>query len=339
MAKHEVVAGLLIAAKHADEFHCVSCLEGKMTAPDLTPSGPKPRRAACDVSDSALRLAYMDIYGPLRVRGCDGSYFHMVLVLAESRKIYAYSLPDLKDGTIRKFLDLFLSRITKETDGLSLRALHTDNFSSFKSNVTHLASRGCHWEFITPGSSHQNPAERYIQRVNSTLRAVMLASGLPRFCGQFVLSACVFCCNLYPRKDELHSKEEMFSGCIPDVSPLRVIGCLALPHTADRFGSVDKSFTPRSTGEWLLAGYSGLSIDITGYILYDRVSGRTASFDLGAVKFSELVFPCHSASKHVDDLELDLDENSRDGLGRLRVASHHSPSHVAGGRSSSAALC
>ena len=72
----------------------------------------------------------------------------MVLVLAESRKIYACTLPDLKDGTIRKFLDLFLSRVTKETDGLSLRALHTDNFSSFKSNVTHLASRGCHWEFM-----------------------------------------------------------------------------------------------------------------------------------------------------------------------------------------------
>ena len=121
---------------------------------------------------------------------------------------------------IRKFLDLFLSRVTKETDGLSLRALHTDNFSSFKSNVAHLASRGCHWEFVTPGSSHQNPAERYIQTVNNTLRAVMLASGLPRFLWPIVLSACVFCCNLYPRKDELHSKEEVFSGCVPDVSPL-----------------------------------------------------------------------------------------------------------------------
>jgi hypothetical protein len=181
MAKHETLAGLIIATKHSDEFNCVACLKGKMTAPDLTPFGPKPLRAAIHISDSALRLAYMDIYGPLRVRGCDGSYFHMVLVLAESRKVYAYSLPDLKDGTIRKFLDLFLSRVTKETNGLSLRALHTDNFSSFKSNVAHLASRGCHWEFITPGSSHQNPAERYIQTVNNMLRAVMLASGLPRF--------------------------------------------------------------------------------------------------------------------------------------------------------------
>jgi hypothetical protein len=124
----------------------------------------------------------------------------------------------------------------------------------------------------------------------------------------------------------------MFSGCVPDVSPLRVIGCLAIPHTADRFGTVDKTFTPRSTGEWVLVGYTSLSLDITGYILYDRVSGRTAPFDLGAVKFSELIFPCHSTSnKHIDELELDLDENSRDGLGRLRVAPHHSPSHVAGG--------
>ena len=64
MARHEIVAGLSIAAKHTDEFHCVACLKGKMTAPDLTPSGPKPRRAAfnINVSDSALdlRLAYMD---------------------------------------------------------------------------------------------------------------------------------------------------------------------------------------------------------------------------------------------------------------------------------------
>jgi hypothetical protein len=223
MAKHETLAGLIIATKHSDEFNCVACLKGKMTAPDLTPFGPKPLRAAIHISDSALRLAYMDIYGPLRVRGCDGSYFHMVLVLAESKKLYAYSLPDLKDGTIRKFLDLFLSRVTKETNGLSLRALHTDNFSSFKSNVAHLASRGCHWEFITPGSSHQNPAERYIQTVNNTLRAVMLASGLPRFLWPIVLSACVFCCNLYPRKGELLSKEEMFSGCF-NISRARLFG-------------------------------------------------------------------------------------------------------------------
>ena len=72
MAKHETLAGLLIATKHADEFNCVACLKGKMTAPDLTPSGPKPLRAAIHISDSALRLAYMDIFGPLRVRGCDG---------------------------------------------------------------------------------------------------------------------------------------------------------------------------------------------------------------------------------------------------------------------------
>jgi hypothetical protein len=89
MAKHETLAGLIIATKHSDEFNCVACLKGKMTAPDLTPFGPKPLRAAIHISDSALRLAYMDIYGPLRVRGCDGSYFHMVLVLAESKKLYA----------------------------------------------------------------------------------------------------------------------------------------------------------------------------------------------------------------------------------------------------------
>ena len=95
---------------------------------------------------------------------------------------------------------------------------------------------------------------------------------------------------------------------------------------------MDKTFTPRSSGEWVLVGYTGLSLDITGYILYERVSGRTASFDLGAVKFSELVFPCLGAArKHIDELELDLDENFRDGMGRLRTAPHHSPSHVAGG--------
>ena len=74
----------------------------------------------------------------------------MILVLAESRKVYAYSLPDRKDGTIRKFLDVFLSRVTKETNGVSLRALHTDNFSSFKSNVAHLAST----EAVTGNSLH-----------------------------------------------------------------------------------------------------------------------------------------------------------------------------------------
>ena len=66
MARHEIVAGLIIAAKHSDEFHCIACLKGKMTALDLTPSGPKPRRTVFNASDSALRL----LHGYLRTASC-----------------------------------------------------------------------------------------------------------------------------------------------------------------------------------------------------------------------------------------------------------------------------
>ena len=133
-------------------------------------------------------------------------WFLLILVLAESRKVYAYSLPDLRMVRSVSFRIYSCLALLKR-QMVYLRVRCTDNFSSFKSNIAHLASRGCHWEFITPGSSHQNPAERYIQTVNNMLRAVMLASGLPRFLWPIVLSACVFCCNLYPRKGELHSKE------------------------------------------------------------------------------------------------------------------------------------
>ena len=156
MAKEQSVLGLHIVLKHSEEFPCVACLKGKLTGPHLTPAGPKPRRSALRVSDQTLSRASLDAFGPLRCRGFDRSLYIIVIILADSKKLFSYTLPDLKDGTVRKFLDMFLTRLAKETDGQLLRNLHSDNFASFKSNQAYAASRGCHWEFITPRSSQQN---------------------------------------------------------------------------------------------------------------------------------------------------------------------------------------
>ena len=344
MAKEQSVLGLHIVLKHSDEFPCVACLKGKLTAPHLTPAGPKPRRSALRVSEQTLSRASLDAFGPLRCRGFDRSLYIVVIILAESKKLFSYTLPDLKDGTVRKFLDMFLTRLTKETDGQLLRNLHSDNFASFKSNQAYAASRGCHWEFITPRSSQQNPAERAIQYVMNALRTVMLASGLPRYLFPTVLQAVLFCLNLTPPpkdddsfldEDGILSREEVYSGHIPDGSPLRVLGCLAIPYTAGRFGDDDKAFAPRSDGEWVLIGYASCSLDITGYILYEMHSGRQATFDLGSVKFVEDVFPYHKdAPRHANDLSVHLSPEGFDGLGRRPRDVHHTqflPASLAGG--------
>jgi hypothetical protein len=226
MAKEQSVLGLHIVLKHSEEFPCVACLKGKLTAPHLTPAGPKPRRSALRVSEQTLSRASLDAFGPLRCRGFDRSLYIIVIILADSKKLFSYTLPDLKDGTVRKFLDMFLTRLTKETDGQLLRNLHSDNFASFKSNQAYAASRGCHWEYITPRSSQQNPAERAIQYVMNALRTVMLASGLPRYLFPTVLQAVLFCLNLTPPpkdddsfldEDGILSREEVNSATYPTV--------------------------------------------------------------------------------------------------------------------------
>ena len=178
----------------------------------------------------------------------------------------------------------------------------------------------------------------------NALRTVMLASGLPRYLFPTVLQAVLFCLNLTPPpkhddsfldEDGILSREEVYSGHIPDGSPLRVLGCLAIPYTAGRFGDDDKAFAPRSDGEWVLIGYASCSLDITGYILYEMHSGRQATFDLGSVKFVEDVFPYHKdAPRHANDLSVHLSPEGFDGLGRRPRDVHHTqflPASLAGG--------
>ena len=86
MAKEQSVLGLHIVLKHSEEFPCVACLKGKLTAPHLTPAGPKPRRSALRVSEQTLSRASLDAFGPLRCRGFDRSLYIIVIILADSNK-------------------------------------------------------------------------------------------------------------------------------------------------------------------------------------------------------------------------------------------------------------
>ena len=142
LARLRIVLGLVLVQEHKDEYPCLACLCGKMRGPVHVPHGPKPLRVGLKVDKDALALAYWDGYGPFRVVGKGGYKYFLLVLLQKSRKLYGFCVADLKNGTVRETLDRLSARLTKETGGLKLRAIHSDNFSSFAANVKYAASMG-----------------------------------------------------------------------------------------------------------------------------------------------------------------------------------------------------
>ena len=315
MARHNMVIGLVFTKKHKDEFPCLACLHGRMTYGPVTSPGPHLLRTVKDLPHDTLDVVFVDVYGPLRTSSAGYRYI-ILSYIGSCRVLRVDKLKTLVLASMQAWLDRLRTRLSKETNGLRILCIHSDSFSTFVALSEYAASHGIYWDFSRP-PKHCFVAERQVRRFMESFRCAFLFSGLPRKYWVYLLPAIEFTLNLQPFEDAHISRFQQLTKFRPDGSPLRVIGCAAYPKTFGRVGPDDKSFAPRIAGNWVLLGYTGVSLDIDGYACLEMSSGKILNFNLWDVKFDESVLPFKAgALNHTDDLDVELDARGLDALGR-----------------------
>jgi transposase InsO family protein len=223
LGRNDMVRGLP-QLNHPDEL-CDSCLAGKHRR------APFPR-AAKYRADRLLDLVHGDLCGPITPATPSGKKLFLLLVDDRSRYMWITLLRSKDEAAeaIKRF------RAGAELEsGERLHTLRTDRGGEFTSAhfIDYCAEHGIQRHLTAPYSPQQNGVvERRNQTICGMARSLLKAKGMPgTFWGEAVTTA-VYLLNRAPTQSVTGmTPYEAWHGARPDVSHLRVFGCVA--HVRD----------------------------------------------------------------------------------------------------------
>ncbi|CAI7890883.1 unnamed protein product [Closterium sp. NIES-53] len=235
---------------------CPSCVEAK--------HAHHPHPPVNIQVSSPLDLVHSDIIGPTRTLSRTGKRFIMTLIDHKTRFAWVFLL-ESKDLVPEAF-KVWHEHI-KNTTGLQVKTLHSDRGGEYmsKSFRNHLSSIGIAQEFSCPYTPQQNGiAERFNRTLQEIARSLLLHMKLDdAWWGEAVNHAV----HLKNRRPTIALPSgitpfEAWHGKKPDVSMLRVFGCMAQYRIPD-----EKRGKFESKTRW--AVHIGLSKESKGWILWD----------------------------------------------------------------------
>jgi transposase InsO family protein len=102
------------------------------------------------MTERPCELLHMDLVGPARVRSVGGKWYILVVVDDYSRYAWVF-FPEEKEETFGFVRDLVL-RLKKESNGDSIRAIHSANGSEFRNSrfKTFFHDLGLEHQFSSP---------------------------------------------------------------------------------------------------------------------------------------------------------------------------------------------
>lgn len=269
MAKHKAVRGL-------EEYSggqmpvCEPCLAGKMTRTSFPLS-------KTNIS-SPLERVSMDLSGPFD-ESIGGSKYLFLIIDNKSRMMFVYFLKH-KDEAFERFRHFHAqaSNITM----YNLKNLHSDNGGEFDNSqfAKYCSENGIHHTTNVPYNPEQNGlAEKYISILVNDCITLLQQANLPK---RFWAEALHTACYVRNRTSCSHTSPltpfEIFYGEKPDVSHLRVFGCVAYAH-------VPKALRRKLDPKGIKCIFVGYSDNQKGYRVYDP--SRDKVFTAISVYFAE----------------------------------------------------
>jgi hypothetical protein len=255
---------------------CRGCELGKSARKPFPSSGKKTSRI--------YEVVHSDLAGPMQTDSVQGSKYIATFLDDYSRHAVVYHLKS-KDKFVQA-LKTFLAWGETQTSQ-KLRALHSDRGGEYMAGtVTQILNeKGIERHLTMPGSPQQNgKAERFNRTLMDKAMAMLHAAGMS---GGFWEHAVLAALHIYNRSPtrvlSWRTPYELWnSGQVPDVSHMRIFGCLGYMHVlSDKRRKLDAKAI-----EVVLVGYEP---GAKGYRLWDR---HTHSLRLSRdVTFDESVFP------------------------------------------------
>jgi transposase InsO family protein len=181
-----------------------------------------------------------------------GSRYILTFIDDYTRKTWLYFLA-AKSQTLDCFKQ-FRALVEKPTNS-KREIVWSDRGGEYTSQsfLTYCSSNGIHKQLTAGYSPHQNGvAKRKNRSLLEGIRSVVTGTKIPKSMWEEIAKTVNYIQNRLPTKAlKLKTPEEMFSGIKPNLSHLRVIGCVAYCHIPD---SKRQKFDPKAIPT-LLLGY------------------------------------------------------------------------------------
>ena len=203
---------------------CEGCLMGKQNRL------PFPKKSVSK-SSKPLDLIHSDVCGPLSVSSMGGSRYFMTLIDDYSKYHTVYALKR-KDEAFAKFKEF--AEVVENRFGTKIKSLRSDNGGEYISDefIRFLKDRGIVHETTNPHTPQQNGvAERANRTLMETVRYLLHQANVPlRFWAE-ALSVATHLKNRSPTSCfGGETPHQRWWGEKPDVSNLKVFGCIAYVH-------------------------------------------------------------------------------------------------------------
>ena len=234
---------------------CEACVQGKQ---HCTPYPKKSFNRATELFESV----HSDLCGPMNVKSFGKSQYFVTFIDEYSRYTQVHFLKS-KDEVLEKFKQ-YVNQAEKL--GKRVKNLRSDNGGEYCSEVfdDYLKEKGITHQTTVPYCPEQNGiAERMNRTLVEAARSMMFHAGMPK---QFWAEAIHTAAYVHNRSPTSSLKEvtpfERFFGQKPDVSNLRVFGCIAFKHIPD----TKRRKLDKKSSKCVFVGYPE---GTKGYKLYD----------------------------------------------------------------------
>lgn len=223
---------------------CGTCKCANLTAQPHPPSPPPVQRRP-------LRLIHSDVcYMPVKSVG--GAKYYLVLVDEDTG--FSVTVPMQTKDEATGHAIAVIKQLERQS-GHQLTAFRSDKGGEFQTNIlkAFALSQGIDKQ-STPTEEHQSNghAERIIRTKNARVRAVLHDSGMPYAYWAEALQTVTYLQNRSPVEGREVTPFEAFFGVRPDLSKVRVFGCLGYCRILE--SKREHKLSPRAETCWLL-GY------------------------------------------------------------------------------------
>ena len=256
--------GLQLTTKPTHKHVCPSCEKAK--------SKKTISRTMRPLSTTILEEIHMDTGGPVSPPSIEGYRFFVLLTDAATGATWGDGFAHKSD--IARWVISWKRQLENQT-GHKVKRWRLDNGTEFFKSTDFLMADGCTIEESAPYAPEQNGrAEVQNRTIMAKIRAMRNDSGLPKELWMDLLRTAIYLKNRSPCKTlrlQHMTPFEAISGNVPDLSHLRLIGCLAWVHIPEevRKASGEKKLGDRAK-QCYLVGYEGSN----QYRCYDPISRK-----------------------------------------------------------------
>ena len=215
MQTESIVAGLPKFRVNGMQKVCEACQMGKQARYAF------PRNA--EVSNRALEVIHSDVW-TTKAASLGGCHYYVSFIDDHTRKVWVYLFSHFKG---------FKAMVEKEK-GMQIKVLRSDGGGEYFSEEfsDYLKEQGIQRKYSCRSTPQQNGvAERKNRHIAEVARAMLNEKKMPDYFWAEAVATAVYIMNRTPTA-AVHgmTPEEKYTGRKPDISHLKVFGCIAYVH-------------------------------------------------------------------------------------------------------------